>query len=60
MTHAGQILGTLGYMAPEQLKSGAVDARTDLWALGAALYEMLSQRSPFGAAARPRPSWAAS
>jgi serine/threonine protein kinase len=48
LTHEGAILGTLAYMAPEQLRSGEVDARADLWALGAVLYEMLTRRPPFG------------
>jgi serine/threonine protein kinase len=48
LTREGAILGTLAYMAPEQLKSGEVDARADLWALGAVLYEMLSGEPPFG------------
>jgi serine/threonine protein kinase len=48
LTREGAILGTLAYMAPEQLKSGEIDARADLWALGAVLYEMLSGAPPFG------------
>ena len=43
----GHILGTLGYMAPEQLRGGFVDARTDLFAAGAVLYEALSGRPAF-------------
>ncbi len=44
-THA--VIGTLQYMAPEQLEGKAVDARADLWALGAMLYEMASGARPF-------------
>ena len=43
------VLGTLGYMAPEQLESQAVDARADLFAFGAMLYLAITGRSPFEA-----------
>ncbi len=46
-TDAGTVLGTVGYMAPEQVRGQAVDARTDLFALGAILYEMLAGRRAF-------------
>ena len=47
VTARGTILGTLQYMAPEQLEGKDADARTDLWALGAILYEMLTGRRAF-------------
>ena len=47
MTDPGTIMGTVGYMAPEQIRGHAVDARTDLFALGALLYEMLSGQRAF-------------
>jgi serine/threonine protein kinase len=43
----GGIPGTLGYMAPEQLEGGRTDARTDIFAFGAVLYEMLTRRPAF-------------
>lgn len=47
LTQAGEILGTPHYMAPEQIAGGAVDARTDLFAVAAILFEMLAGRPAF-------------
>jgi eukaryotic-like serine/threonine-protein kinase len=66
-TQAGIILGTAAYMSPEQAKGKPVDRRTDIWAFGCALFEMLSGKAAFSgdsvtdilaAVVRGEPDWA--
>ena len=46
-TDTGKVTGTLPYMAPEQIAGRALDARTDIWAFGAVLYQMVTGQRPF-------------
>src|SRR5437868_1182778 len=66
MTQAGVILGTASYMSPEQAKGREADKRSDIWAFGCVVYEMLTGRRAFdgddvtevlGAVVRLEPDW---
>jgi serine/threonine protein kinase len=52
LTQEGTILGTLQYMAPEQLKGGEADARSDIFAFGCVLHELLTGEPAFAATSR--------
>src|SRR4051812_32165476 len=47
LTHTGQWVGTLDYVAPEQISGGALDARVDVYSLGCVLFEALTGRVPY-------------
>jgi serine/threonine protein kinase len=47
LTMTGDVIGTLQYLSPEQIKGGVADSRSDIWAMGVLLYEMVTARLPF-------------
>ncbi|MCM3877653.1 MAG: serine/threonine protein kinase, partial [Thermoanaerobaculia bacterium] len=49
LTEAGAVFGTVGYMSPEQVRGEPVDSRSDIFALGTILYELLGGKNPFRA-----------
>jgi hypothetical protein len=53
LTVPGLVFGTVPYMAPEQIRGGVADARTDLFAFGSVFYEMLTGRRAFSAGSEP-------
>jgi serine/threonine-protein kinase len=53
LTHAGQVIGTFDYMAPEQLVGGEVSGRSDIFTLGVLLHEMITGEHPYGGVETP-------
>jgi len=58
LTRTGQVVGTFDYVAPEQIESGAVDSRTDIYSLGCVFYEMLTGDVPYPMAEDAAKLWA--
>lgn len=48
LTHHGNLLGTIGYLSPEYILQGVIDCRSDIFAVGVMLFEMLTGQLPFG------------
>ena len=57
-TQTGQLLGTLNYVAPEQIRGGQLDHRTDIYALGCVLFHALTGRVPYPAEGHEAKLWA--
>ena len=56
ISHAGDVIGTLRYMAPEVIKGAEADARSDVFSFGAVFYEMLTGEPPFKGSSNARVS----